>query len=97
MSKALHLPDQATEPAQPRRRSSRKVPWAKLAIWGAVERLHRRGAPLADLNNAQITKRCSELMRDEDGKLAREIPSPRSFERYLPEMVADVLSRDALV
>ena len=97
MSEALHLPENpATEPDRPKRRSSRKVPWAKRAIEGAVERLHQRGAPLADLNHAQITKRCSELMRDEDGKLPREIPSSRSFERYLPKMVADVLSRGAV-
>jgi hypothetical protein len=67
--------------------------WARAQIRTAVEALHRDGAPLEGLTTSQIAARCGKWMRGQ-GMLDSEIPRPRSFERHLPTILAEVLAVD---
>jgi hypothetical protein len=69
-----------------------KQSWAREQIRMAVGALHRDGAPLAELTQSQISALCGKWMREQQGKLKTEIPSPRSFERHLPSILAEVLA-----
>ena len=69
--------------------------WARRQIRRAVEALHGRGVPLAELNRTQQMKRCEQWMLKEGGKIKLEIPGTRSFERHLPSVLAEVLAGDA--
>jgi hypothetical protein len=72
-----------------------KQAWARAQIRMAVEALRRDGAPLDALTNSQIAARCAKWMRKQ-GKLDTEIPSTRSFERYLPAILAEVLASSSV-
>jgi hypothetical protein len=68
-----------------------KQAWARAQIRMAVEGLQREKAPLRALSHSQIAARCSKWMRAR-GMLDSEIPRPRSFERHLPAILAEVLA-----
>ena len=74
------------------RKALGRQPWARLQIRMTVEALRKEGAPLADLTNAQIAARCCKCMREKSGRDKGEVPSTRSFERYLPGILIEVLS-----
>jgi hypothetical protein len=99
MTKAIALPieslDDATITVDRRLvargdKTSAKHAWARALIRKAIEALRREGVPLDDLTNGQIIARCSRWMRRQ-GMLDNEIPRPRSFERHLPKILAEVL------
>ena len=52
----------------------------------AVEALHQRGVPLAELNRTQQMKRCEQWMLKEDQKIKLEIPGTRSFGAICQEL-----------
>jgi hypothetical protein len=56
----------------------------------ALEGLLRVGAPVETLTRCQVTARCARWLRMR-GLLDNEIPSPTSFERHLPGLLAEVL------
>jgi hypothetical protein len=68
-----------------------KQAWTRALIRKAITALRRDGAPLDDLTTGQVIARCSKWMRAQ-GMLDSEIPRPRSFERHLPAILADVLA-----
>jgi hypothetical protein len=96
----IESPEGATVPAAQRpvargNKSPGNQAWARAQIRLAVEGLQGEKAPLAGLTNSQIVARCAKWMRKQ-GKLDTEIPSPRSFERYLPAILADVLGKSTI-
>jgi len=56
-----------------------------------IESMRLDGCPLAELTPGQITDRCCTYMRDKRGRGKKEIPSRRSFERFLSDVLAEVL------
>jgi hypothetical protein len=94
MTSAQHKPADRPQDrtAKQRRQPNQNHAWARRQIRRAIEALHRRGVPLAELNRTQQMSRCEQWMLKEDGKIKLEIPGTRSFERHLPEIVAEVLA-----
>jgi hypothetical protein len=82
-----------TSPAS-RKRGGRQA-WARLQIRMAIESMLIDGHPLAELTLGQITDRCVVHMRDKRGRGKKEIPSRRSFERFLSDVLAEVLGPSA--
>jgi hypothetical protein len=61
----------------------------------AIESMLIDGHPLAELTLGQITDRCVVHMRDKRGRGKKEIPSRRSFERFLSGVLTEVLRPSA--
>ena len=78
-----------TSPAS-RKRGGRQA-WARLQIRMTVEAMQLDGHPLAELTLGQITDRCCTYMREKRGRGKKEIPSRRSFERFLSDVLTEVL------
>jgi hypothetical protein len=72
-----------------------KQGWARAQIRMTVEALQQEKAPLKELTNSQIAARSAKWMRKQ-GKLDTEIPLTRSFERYLPAVLAEVLAGSSI-
>jgi hypothetical protein len=83
-------------PDRAKLRFSPKQAWAREQIRTAVEALQHEKAPLAALTHSQIAARCARWMRERQGKLDAEIPRPRSFERHLPGILAEVLAGSSI-
>ena len=77
-------------PRKARRRSGRQA-WTRLQIRMTLQAMQMDGHPLAELTLGQITDRCCTYMRDKRGRGKKEIPSRRSFERFLSDVLAEVL------
>jgi 1,2-phenylacetyl-CoA epoxidase catalytic subunit len=86
-AKAAAKPALALTKAQTSHKRGGRQAWARLQIRMTVEAMHLDGAPLADLTNGQIMARCCTYMREKRRLEKGEIAKPRSFERYLSDIV----------